>query len=53
MSYDTREERDAELKHLRGKTTCGHLRPAYEPLRGRMRVEDEEADRLRPFADVR
>ena len=52
MSYDTREERDAELKHLR-ETTSWHLRPAYQPLRGRMRVEDEEADLLRRLADVR
>lgn len=52
MSYDTRKERDAELKRLR-ETTSWHLRPAYQSLRGRIRVEDEEADLLRRLANVR
>jgi len=52
MAYDNREERDAELKCLR-ETTSWHLRPAYQPLHGRMRIEDEEADLLRRLAEVR
>lgn len=52
MSYDTRKERDAELRRLR-ETTSWHLRPAYQPLHGRMQIEDEEIDLLNRLAKVR
>ena len=51
-AFDSSEERDAELKRLR-ETTSWHLRPAYKPLHGHIRVEDEEVDLLRRLAEVR
>lgn len=51
-SHDSREERDDELKRLR-ETTLWRLRPAHQPLHGRVQVEDDEADLLRRLDKVR
>lgn len=51
-AFDDRKERDAELKRLR-KDTSWHLRPAYKPLYGPIRVEDEEAYLVRRLEEVR
>lgn len=51
-AYDSRKERDLKLKRLR-ETTSWQLRPAYQPLHGRLQIEDEEADLLQRLAKVR
>jgi len=50
-SFDTRDERDSELKRLR-KTTSWSLRPAfYHPILGH-KIEDEAADLRRRLAEI-
>jgi hypothetical protein len=53
-TFDTRKERDAELKRLRAEHTW-ILRPAFRAAGeiGREEVEDEEGDLLRRLTEIR
>lgn len=52
-TFDTRKERDAELKRLR-ETTTWHLRPAYySPTLRREEIEDERIDLLWRLASLK